>query len=94
MSKFSVGEVCLALVDKRFGMPFGGKWVTTTVVKVGVTPKTYVVDFILPGHEGDLHISDEDFMRKLHPPQTDTQTADEDFIKDLRGMIFKDEVEA
>ena len=104
MSKFSEGEVCLA---KSMVGRFEG-WREFTIV-VGPMSFDEYEEYTNYQHwfTGPCDSSDAPFyildsgrcamesqLRKRRPPQTDTQTADEDFIKDLRGMIFKDEVEA
>ena len=93
--KYEVGEVCL-------GIHPDGIWREVTIIEVGKfqnangSVSTYCLD--APNHPMAGVVAgitaDDHELRKLRPPQTDTDDAAERFIKELKGMIFKDEVKA
>ena len=90
--KYSVGEVCL-------GRHPDGSWQEVTIIAIGkffdqnkkVAP--YQVD--APNHpDSDCNTISafEHDLRKKHPPQQDTQIAEDWFIQDFNKIFETDEV--
>jgi len=87
--KFEVGEVCWA----RSQGVRPGKWIEVEIAQIGfVRYDGAIRDYgvfagVIDRRTGvDLWGAMEHNLRKKHPPQTDTDIADEQFIKDLNKL--------